>query len=91
MISSFQSKNKSPDEVNLYDIPGTNQMGESFDYVSMRKGSEAASQRSSQSPIVFPNLGMPVAAGYKAAPGQNFAHANKITKKVEYSVTQGPS
>jgi hypothetical protein len=43
MISSFQSKNKSPDEVNLYDIPDTNQMGESFDYVSMRKGSEAAS------------------------------------------------
>lgn len=84
MISSFQSKDKRANDANLYNIPDASQTGQAFGYVSMRNESEAASQQSSQSPVVFPSLSMPVADGYEA-PGQNYS---QITKKVEYRAAQ---
>ncbi|CRG89903.1 hypothetical protein PISL3812_06942 [Talaromyces islandicus] len=87
MISSFQSRNKNQNDPNLYELPDANQIGQPFDYVSMRKESEVASQQSGRSPCVSPNPSMPVAA-HGMALGQNYTHESQITKKVEYSVSR---
>jgi hypothetical protein len=81
MISSFNSRNKKQNDANLYDLPAANKIGQPFDYVSMRKDSEAASQRSGQNPPVYPIPSMPGTA-HGTAPGQNYTHGRQITREV---------
>ncbi|KID97563.1 hypothetical protein MAJ_06435, partial [Metarhizium majus ARSEF 297] len=90
MASNFRSRRHKPNDTILYDMPSTRQTGKgfnAFDYVAMRDGSEADSQHDSQSPVLVPRLGKPVAACYKA-PDQNHTQPNHITKEVEFRVTQ---
>ncbi|KID62980.1 uncharacterized protein G6M90_00g079820 [Metarhizium brunneum] len=90
MASNFRPRRRKPNDTILYDMPSTRQTGKgfnAFDCVAMRDGSEADSQHSSQSPVLVPRLGKPVAACYKA-PDQNHTQPNHITREVEFRVTQ---
>lgn len=90
MASNFRPRRHKPNDTILYDMPSTRQTGKgfnAFDCVAMRDGSEADSQHSSQSPVLVPRLGKPVAACYKA-PDQNHTQPNHITREVEFRVTQ---
>ncbi|KAK2616864.1 hypothetical protein QQS21_000242 [Conoideocrella luteorostrata] len=91
MASSFRSRQKTPNDADLYGVPSTRQMREDshngFNHRSTRDGSEETLQPSSQSPVLTPSPGKPVSACFRG-PGWSQPHGNQITKEVEYRVTQ---
>ncbi|TWU71365.1 hypothetical protein ED733_000905 [Metarhizium rileyi] len=86
-VASFRFRRKKPSGSGSQDMSSTSRAGEAFnpfDDDSMGAGpaSGAASQSSSQSLVLVPRLGKPMATCYKA-PGRNHTRANQITKEVE--------